>query len=163
MLNKFIRFIRTLIIGFLWSYVFIIVANFAMYHLWNFNILSPRSWQTIEKFWQSGGIIKSSKDYIFLGMLFSLPIIWLICWRYLCKVSYVNVLLAPLNLYNSRIIRKYGCDSSRVVLRNLKSSQRMIEEIKGKLESIKPEKAKEVQNIRNQINKTISEEINNEK
>lgn len=163
MLKKFVRFVRAMIIGFLWSYLFIVVANAAMYALWNFNILSPRSWQTISSFWQGGGVIKSNKDYLFLSMLFSLPVFWLWGWRRLCTLSYINILLSPINLYNQQVIKRYGLDSSRVVLRNLKSSQRIIEEIKGKLESIKPKKAKEVQNIRNKINKTISEEINNDK
>lgn len=159
MFKSIFRFIRFVIIGFAWSYLFIFCANFLMYGLWNFNILSARSWQTITAFWQSGGVIKTGKDYIFLIMLFSLPIIWIFGWRYFNRISYKDILLWPINAYNRRIIRKYGHDSSRIVLKNMKSSQKMIEDIKNELESIKPEKAKEVQNIRQQINQVISSEI----
>ena len=159
MLKTFLRFIRSVIIGFLWSYAFIIFSNFIMFKLWNFNILSARSWYTISAFWQSGGVIKTGKDYIFLSMLFLLPVFWILGWRYFCKVSYADILLYPINKYNSYIIKKYGHNSKRIVLKNMKSSQKMIEDIKNELESIRPEKAKEVQNIRQQINQIISSEI----
>lgn len=159
MLKSIFRFVRFVIIGILWSYIFIACANFIIYTLWNFNLLSARSWQTISAFWQSGGVIKTGKDYIFLSTIVALPFIWIWGWRFFCKVSYINILLYPIICYNRRIIRKYGHDSSRIVLKNMKSSQKIIEDIKNELESIKPEKAKEVQNIRQQINQVISSEI----
>lgn len=159
MLKSVFRFVRFVIIGILWSYIFIVCANFIIYTLWNFNLLSARSWQTISAFWQSGGVIKTGKDYIFLSTIVALPFIWIWGWRFFCKVSYINILLYPIICYNRRIIRKYGHDSSRIVLKNMKSSQKIIEDIKNELESIKPEKAKEVQNIRQQINQVISSEI----
>ncbi|MBS4772723.1 MAG: hypothetical protein KHX55_00410 [Proteobacteria bacterium] len=161
MFKSLFRFIRFIIIGFLWSYLFIVCANFLMFGLWNFNILSARSWQTISAFWQSGGVIKTGKDYVFLSMLFALPLIWIWGWRYFSRLSYADIFLWPVNAYNRRIIRKYGHNSSRIVLKNMKSSQRIIDDIKNELESIKPEKAKEVQNIRRQINDVISSEIKN--
>ncbi len=159
MFKSLFRFIRFVTIGFLWSYVFIVCANFLMYGLWNFNILSARSWQTISAFWQSGGVIKTGKDYLFLSMIVALPFVWIWGWRYFGRISYLSLLLYPINAYNRHIIKKYGHDSSRIVLKNMKSSQKMIEDIKNELESIRPEKAKEVQNIRRQINQIISSEI----
>lgn len=159
MMKKILRIIRTALIGLIWTYVFLTVANYTMFELWNFNFMSARSWQTISRFWQAGGVIKSAKDYVFLLMLFALPFIWIWSWRRLLQIDYLNILLYPLIAYNRHIINKYGHDSSRVVLRNLKSSQKMIEEIKEQLESIKPDKAKEVGNIRAQINKKL-EEVN---
>lgn len=159
MFKSVFRFIRFAVIGIIWTYVFVVCANFIMFSLWNFNILSARSWQTISAFWQSGGVIKTGKDYIFLSMIVALPVLWIWGWRYFCRISYVDILLCPINSYNRYIIKKYGHNSSRIVLKNMKSSQKMIEDIKNELESIRPEKAKEVQNIRQQINQMISSEI----
>ena len=117
--------------------------------------MSAHSWQTIIRFWNSGGVIKSSADYIFLGTLCSLPLIWIWGWRYFLKLNYLEVLLYPINSYNRYVIKKYGQSSNRIVLRNLKSSQKIIEEIKNQLESIKPEKNKEVINIRNNVNQKL--------
>ncbi len=158
-MKKLLKIFRTLLIGLIWTYLFMVLANFIMYRLWSFNFLSARSWQTISRFWEAGGIIKTTKDYIFLLMLFSLPFIWIWGWRRLSAIDYFSILIYPLNTYNRHIINKYGHDSSRVVLRNLKSSQKMIEEIKGRLEAIKPEKPKEVGNIRAEVRKKIEDVV----
>ena len=159
MIKKFFHFIRFMLIGVLWSYFFITLANLLMYKLWNFSFFSARSWKTLSYFWNNGGIIKTAPDYAFLAMLLAMPFLWIWGWRRLCRVNYVDILLFPLNAYNRRIISKYGHDSSRIVLKNLKSSQKMIEEIKDKIESIKPEKAKEGNTIRTRILQKIETEI----
>ena len=156
-MKKLLKIFRTALIGLLWTYFFLIISNYLMYQLWSFNFMSAHSWQTISRYWNSVGVINSAPDYIFLLMLFSLPLVWLIGWILLLRVDYLNILLYPINAYNRRIINKYGHDSSRVVLRNLKSSQKMIEEIKEQLESIKPAKNKEVNNIRLEVQKKLGE------
>ena len=158
-MKKLLAIFRTLIIGIVWTYVFLVAANFIMYKLWSFNFMSARSWQTVSRFWEAGGVIKTARDYIFLLMLVSLPFLWLWSWKKLLGIDYLSVLLYPLNAYNRHIIKKYGHESSRVVLRNLKSSQKMIEEIKSRLDSIKPAKPKEVGSIRAEVHKKL-EEIN---
>ncbi len=119
--------------------------------------MSAHSWQTIIRFWNSGGIIKSSADYMFLGTLCALPFAWIWGWHYLLKRNYLEILLYPINSYNRYVIKKYGQSSKRIVLRNIKSSQKIIDEIKNQLESIKPEKNKEVLGIRNTVNQKIKE------
>ena len=156
-MKKIFKIIRFAIIGFVWTYVFLFAANYAMYELWSFNFLSAHSWNTISNFWNAGGIINSKQDYLFLLMLFSIPIVWIVGWFLLLKVNYFELLIYPIIAYNRHIINKYGHDSSRVVLRNLKSSQKMIEEIKEQLESIKPAQAQEVGNIRSEVLKKIGE------
>lgn len=158
-MKKLLSIFRAFAIGIIWTYVFLVAANFVMYKLWSFNFMSARSWQTISRFWEAGGVIKTTRDYIFLLMLVSLPFLWLWGWRKLLRIDYLDILLYPLNAYNRHIINKYGHDSSRIVLRNLKSSQKMIEEIKSRLDSIKPAKAKEGGNIRAEVHKKL-EEIN---
>lgn len=157
MLKKLFKIIRFTFIGIVWSCLFLIFTNNLIFHVWNFNFMSAHSWQTIIRFWNSGGVIKSSADYLFLTVLFSLPFIWIFGWRYLLKRNYLELLLYPINSYNRYVIKKYGQSSKRIVLRNIKSSQKMIEEIKTQLESIKPEKNKEVTSIRGSVNQKIQE------
>ena len=159
MIKSFLRFIRFLLIGVLWSYLFLIIANILMYKLWNFSLFSAHSWNTVSYFWNSGGVIKTAPDYIFLSMLILLPVLWIVGWLMLNRVDYKNILLFPINAYNRHIIKKYGHDSSRILLKNLKSSQQMIEEIKDKIALIKPEAPKEVSSIRSQILKKIETKI----
>ena len=77
-------------------------------------------------------------------------------WKKLLQIKYIPLLLSPIILYNRHIINKYGEDSPRIVLRNIKSSQKIIEEIKDQLDSIKPAKTKKSQNIRAEVKKTLS-------
>lgn len=135
MLKKTFRLIRNLIIGTIWTYLFMVLANLALFYLWNFNLFSAHSWKTIGYFWEAGGVIKKAKDYLFLFMLLCVPWFWIWGWRLLTRVNYLNILLFPVNAYNRYIINKYGHDSSRIILKNLKSSQKSIEEIKARLES----------------------------
>lgn len=55
------------------------------------------------------------------------------------------------------MIKKYGQNSSRIILKNIKSSQKIIEEIKEQINSINPEKSKESGNIRTEINKKLNQ------
>ena len=155
MLKKTLRLIRNLIIGTIWTYLFMVLANLALFYLWNFNLFSAHSWKTIGYFWEAGGVIKKAKDYLFLFMLLCVPWFWIWGWRLLTRGNYLNILLFPVNAYNRYIINKSGHDSSRIILKNLKSSQKSIEEIKARLESIKPEAPKEVNTIREEIRKKL--------
>lgn len=154
-MKKIIKTFKFAFIGIIWSYLFLLISSNLIFHIWNFNFMNAHSWQVIAHFWNSGGVIKSSADYIFLGTLCSLPLIWIWGWCYFLKVNYLEILLYPINSYNRYVIKKYGQSSKRIVLRNIKSSQKIIEEIKTQLESIKPEKNKEVLSIRNTVNQKI--------
>lgn len=156
-MKKILKIFRFFLISLVWVYFFFMIASLTIYKLWNFNLVSARSWQTISSFWNSGGVINSSSDYIFFIVLLSLPIIWIICLKKLLKINYTNIFLYPITAYNRHIIKKYGQSSPRIVLKNIKSSQMMIEEIKEQLESIKPEKSKETLNIRAEINKKLNQ------
>ena len=154
-MRKFFCLLRTLLIGVIWTYIFLALSGLLFIRLWNFNFLAPSGWRTISDFWQVGGVIKTSRDYLFLLMLAAVPGVWLWGWRRLLRIGYFNLLLSPVNRYNRYVINKYGHNSKRIVLKNLKSSQKMIDDIKNQLESIKPESPKEVKNIREEIQKKI--------
>lgn len=95
MLKKTLRLIRNLIIGTIWTYLFMVLANLALFYLWNFNLFSAHSWKTIGYFWEAGGVIKKAKDYLFLFMLLCVPWFWIWGWRLLTRVNYLNILLIP--------------------------------------------------------------------
>lgn len=158
MLKKFFHLIRFLLIGTIWTLVFLVLSSLIMYQVWNFDIFNFGDWQTIERFWNSGGTIKIAKDYAFIGSIILIPILWIWILYKLNKINWLDIILAPVHSYNAWIIRCYGSDSKRIVLKNIKSSQDNIEFIKQQLESIKPEKPREVVNIREEIQKKIESE-----
>ncbi len=158
MLRKIFILVRTLLIGAGWTYVFLPVVNLVFIALWNFSFFSASSWHTIRDFWQIGGVIKTAPDYLFLFMLIMVIPLWLWGWKRLTRVDYAAILLFPVNAYNRHIINKYGHDSKRIILRNLKSSREAVEAVKNQIESIKPESPREVKNIREEIQKKIESE-----
>lgn len=159
MFRKLLKYLRSLLIGTIWSCLFLILAQLLMWNVWHFNLFSARSWHTIGWFWQSGGVIRTASDYIFLFSILFLPFFWIIGWIIFNRLNYLSIILFPLLAYNRYIIKKYGHDSKRVILRNLKSSQKAIEEIKQKLESIKPEAPKEVGSIRQELQKKLKSSL----
>lgn len=155
MMKKLLLLIRAIIIGTIWTFVFLVLSHFIMLLLWNFDIFSLKDWQTIAQYWNSGGSIKIARDYAFSACIILLPLFWIWGWHRLSRIDYLNIFLAPVNVYNSWIIRRYGSNSSRIMLKNLKSNHENIETLKLQLEAIKPEKPKEVVNIREEIQKKI--------
>lgn len=154
------KIVRNLLIAFVWTFVFVVIVNNLLVFTWSFNLFSSNSWKTIYYFWQGGGIIKTLKDYIFLLCLFSIPFLWVWGLRRLIRVNYISILISPITVYNNHIIKKYGRNSSRILLKNLKSDHHDVEVIKEEIESIKPDNPQEVQIIRSEIQKKIGSAIN---
>lgn len=159
MMKKIFKILKAVVVGSLWTFVFVYAADIIMIMIWNFDILNIRHWQVINTFWESGGKIKTGKDYIFVAMLLSLIPLWLWGWRYFYKVSFLKVLLSPIVWYNNRMIKKYGEQSSRIVLKNLGTATKkpnMEEMIEQRLkQSAKPMK-KASGKIRSSIQEKIS-------
>ncbi len=153
--KKIFRFIRLSIIGILWTYIFVLVSNWELISLWNFNFLSSHSWKTISRFWQAGGVIKSAKDYLFLLNLILIPVVWIWGWRYLARQNYISILIWPYTAYNNYMIKKLSAPS-KIALKNVGSASNDVEIIKNQIESIKPEKPKEVLDIRKNIQNKIN-------
>ena len=130
-----------------------------MISIWNFDILNMRDWQVINTFWESGGNIKTGRDYLFVGMLLALIPLWFWGWRFFYRLSFVKILLFPITWYNNRMIRKYGENTPRIILKNMgaaKSKPNMEEIIEQRLkESAKP-REKETGKIRRSIQEKIS-------
>lgn len=56
---------KFIIVGIVWSYVFIYASVLLTIKLWNFNYLSVSDWGIIDTYWEQGGAIRQPKDYVF--------------------------------------------------------------------------------------------------
>ena len=159
MIKKIFKFLKALVVGSVWTVIFVYIAENIMIYLWNFDILNTRDWQIINSFWESGGKIKAGKDYIFIIMLLALIPLWFWGWKYFYRVDFIKVLLFPITWYNNRMIKKYGESTKRIVLKNMgttKTKPNMEEIIEKRLkESAKP-REKETGKIRQSIHDKIS-------
>ena len=106
MLKKIFRLIRNLFIGLIWIFLYVTIINSELITLWNFNLLSVHSWNTIGYFWDAGGVIKSTKDFLFLFNLALVPILWFWGWRILARQDYISLLLLPYTIYNNYMIKR---------------------------------------------------------
>lgn len=160
-MKKILQLFRSILVFVGWTFVFISISNLAISLTWNFNFLSIKSWKILYTFWNNGGVLKTSSDILLITSLFSLPLWWLIGFYFALKIKYINVLLSPIKLFYKIFDGKLDTEPERIVIKNMKSSQQMIEDIKAEIEALKPEKSKEAGNIRSEITKKISEEIKN--
>lgn len=157
MLKFIYKSLRTLLIGLIWSYVYLLITNSLLIYFWNFSTLSANSWRLLRLYWESGGAIKVGKDYLLLTILLLLIPVWILGWRRLLKKNYLEIFLAPIRIYNDYIIRKYGASSNRILLKNMGRSRKITEQIE---EMSKPKSQirtdEEVNKIRNAVAEKIS-------
>ena len=140
MFKKILKFMKFIIVGIVWSYVFIYASVLLTIKLWNFNYLSVSDWGIIDTYWEQGGALRQPKDYGFFFTLLALIPVWLLGWRYLYKKSFTAFLMAPIVWYNKKMIARYGSESSRIILKNLGSTTQKIdpkEIIESKLKRVK--------------------------
>lgn len=156
MISKIFRLARNFFIGLLWSLIFLSLANSILIRFWNFSLFSSQSWGTVNYFWQAGGVIKEAKDYLFIFILFSVPVFCFLGWKYLIKQDYLNLLLFPYNLYCKHNLKKYGSNTGSLSIKAKNTPENNIEAIKEQINSIKPEKAQAVNKIRKQIQKKVN-------
>ncbi len=140
MLKKILKFCKCLLVGIIWTYIFLYVSLFFTSAIWNFNYLSLVDWEIISAYWNQGGSIKEAKDYgLFLTLILLIPT-WIFGWRYFYHRNFIAIILAPINWYNQKQIKKYGKDTSRIVIKNMGSTGKKInpeEMIEAKLKDFK--------------------------
>lgn len=137
------------------------ISGMFFIYFWNFNILSGSNWNVIHRYWESGGIIHTWKDYTLLLLLACYIPLWYIGWKKFNKIDWVQIFLWPIIKYNQYIINKYGENSQHIVLKNMGTGGIKIEEeieIKSKSKT-KIETDAEV----NRIRAAVSEKINSVK
>ncbi len=140
MLKKLLKFCKWLMVGIIWTYVFLYASLFFTSTIWNFNYLSLIDWEIISAYWNQGGSIKEATDYgLFLTLILLIPL-WILGWRYFYHRDFISILLAPINWYNQKQIKKYGQNASRIVIKNMGSTGKKInpeEMIEAKLKDFK--------------------------
>ena len=153
-MKKVIKFSKFLLIGSLWTFVFLYVATAWMEYFWNFKLLSGEDWRKISYFWNHGGVIKQQKDVIFVCNIVLLPFLWIWLWKKLQKADYMKILLLPFEVYSRWSLGKIKNDK-RIVLKNIQYSDNEAEELKAKIESIKPKGTKEKGEIKRNLSASL--------
>lgn len=145
------KLLKVSLIGIIWSYIYLWAVQALFVNFWHFDFLAKTDWQKISWFWNGGGTIRSSKDYLFLFSLLMIIPFWLIGWKIFYNFRYLEFFLAPLILYNRYIVRKYGQNSQRIILRNIGSGKKVEQEIKEKTAAVKPKEWHEADRIREAV------------
>lgn len=159
-MKKILRLLRNSVVFICWTVLFTFVSNNLMNIVWNFNFMSAKSWQILSYFWNEGGVLKTSSDVLLVTTLLFLPFFWIIGFILSIKLNYINLLTIPFSFIYRLFNKNEDKEPERIIIKNIKSSQQMIDDIKAEIESIKPEKSKEAGNIRSEINKKREENKN---
>lgn len=143
---------------FLWTWLFVFITNAVFIYIWNFDYTRTTSWTILFDYWNSGGVIKTTSDVILVVSLALLPLLWLFGYIKSLKWNYSNLLLKPINIIYGMFNRD-SKDNERVVIRNIKSSSQRIEDIRNELNSLKPQKANETNDIRYNLKEKVTDEL----
>lgn len=155
-----LKIIRTFTIGLIWSWFYFVIVNYILINFWNFSTISASSWHLLNSYWESGGVIRSGKDYLLITILIFYIPFWLWGWRLLTNISYLTILIIPIQWYNNRIIHKYGASSPRILLKNMGRSKKIEEEIE---EMSKPKTQNKTDEEVNKIRNAVADKINSVK
>ena len=84
---------RTLLIGLVWGFfLFGWWAKFFFSTNWQLDIFSIAHWQFLLDEYRKGWAIKATSDWVFLCSLCSLPIIYIVGWKYALEVKWTKLL-----------------------------------------------------------------------
>ena len=94
--------LKTLIVGCLWSIIFIDGIRVVLLINWHFDIFMSGHWQLLSAKWNSGAPISNSEIGFFMIVVSSIPL-WLAGWVGLCVIKWEKLLkrvvFSPLYLY----------------------------------------------------------------
>lgn len=101
--------LKTLIIGYLWSIIFIDGIRVVLLINWHFDIFLKEHWQLLSYKWNSGAPISKSELAFFLIIVSSIPL-WFAGWIGLCLIKWEKLLkrifLSPLYLFRKLTLKK---------------------------------------------------------
>lgn len=101
--------IKTLIIGYLWSIVFIDGIRVVLLINWHFDIFLGEHWELLSYKWNSGVPISRSEIAFFLIVVSSIPL-WLAGWVGLCLIKWERLLkriiMSPVYLFRKLRLKK---------------------------------------------------------
>ena len=160
MFKKLLKLIKFLFVLVLWSAVWLLIMRELMIHVWNFDLISPTSWQTISVYWNKGGTIKNANDYMLFITIIFVAVMWYIGLKRLYRVNFARLFLKPFEIFSKKQIAKFESESKHVALKNLVVGEKITlddlieEKIK---EEGNQQVQKESQNLRENISKKITE------
>lgn len=154
-MKKIFKLLRGVIIFGGWTALFLVLSNGLINAVWRFDFMAAHSWAVLSRFWNQGGVIKTTSDILLITSLVLLPLLWFAGFLIALKLKYIHILLAPLSWFD----RGRPKEPERIVLKNMKSTQKIVEDIKNELDSLKPKEAKEAGNIRSVITQKLEKEI----
>ena len=154
-MKKILRFIRNIIVFVLWTLFFTCTFKTLILIVWNFDVMSNHSWQTLLSYWNRGGVFKTAPDIILLLLLLLSPFIYIIGFVKVKKINFFNLIASFFGMF----LKDKIDDPERVVIKGMKTTQQLIEDVKNEIESLKPEKNKEASSIRSNILQKINEEV----
>lgn len=160
-LKKLLHLIKFVCIGIIWSYIFLYSTSLIFKKVWDFNYLSKSNWSIISDFWQKGGKIDSSMDYLFIFSLLLLLPLWIWGWKKLNKINIIVLLFKPIEWAQNRSANNYLKEMSRIKLHNIGAS--VGDEIKQNFENELKKQQKQIENtprisqsIRSQLKSKLS-------
>ena len=153
---KFFRFVRNLLVFIGWTFFFVVLSNFLIELIWKFDFLSLHSWSVLSDFWNHGGVIKTTSDVLLIASLLLLPVLWFTGLLLVKRLNFWNIFTYPFKIILTPFFPNDDKNPPRFVIKNIKSSQQQIEDIKTEIRSIRPQKSQEAENLRTEISKKRS-------
>ena len=107
-LKPLIIILKTLIVGYLWSIIFIDGLRVVLLINWHFDIFLKEHWLLLGEKWNSGEPITASEVGFFLIIVSSIPLLFA-GWIGLCLVKwkrfFKHVIYSPLYLYRKLTLK----------------------------------------------------------
>lgn len=101
-MKPLIIILKTLIVGYLWSIIFIDGIRVLLLINWHFDILLSEHWRLLKYKWNSGAPISNSEIGFFIVIVSSIPL-WLTGWVGLCLLKWERlvkrVTMSPVYAY----------------------------------------------------------------
>ena len=132
-MKKILKFIRNIIVFVLWTLFFTYLFKTMIAVVWNFDILSNRSWHTLLSYWNRGGVFKTAPDIVLLVLLLLLPFIYIIGFIKVKKLNFFKLITSFFGLFFKDNIE----EPERVVIKGMKTTQQMIDDVKNGNNNIK--------------------------
>ena len=106
-MKSLIVFARIIIVGCLWSIVFIEGIRVIMLCNWHFDIFWPDHWRQAYALWKAGWVIRAPKEWAFVIILVTFFPMLITGWWTLCMVAWeriiYDIIMSPVTLYRRLI------------------------------------------------------------
>ena len=157
MIKKIAKFIRFLILAFIWTVFFWTLVRYIMKLIWDFDVLNMKQWSIIADYWNNNGVIAGFSDFSFFIALFMVFILWLWGMLKVNKINYLKLLIKPFEYLHNRGMKKYENIDTHVVIKNISVGEKIsIEDvIKDRIKQEKVNVAKDAEALRRNISEKI--------